>query len=235
MPQAKLIQKEELNESTTSLTFSMEEDLGFLGGQYIIVESNIPLNEDKNVKRAYTLASSDSNQRQFTLFYKRIEEGIVTHQYLDHLKLGEAIKFSGPWGKFLKNGSFATKGLTLLLATDTGIATALGFLQSERMKNLLHNVDLKWFVPDNNYFLSKEKVEKSFSEKLGNFEIHPAPPYGKQRDESFYCAMEALIENSNYDSYFLCGDGEVVTRGKEILLNRGHDEEQIGTKTYFNK
>jgi ferredoxin-NADP reductase len=235
MPTATLIQKKELNPSTTSLSFSMKESLGFFGGQYIIVESNIPLNEEKNVKRAYTLASSDSNQKEFTIFYKRIEEGIVTNQYLDHLKIGEEIKFSGPWGKFLKNEEFATKGPTLLVATDTGIATAIGFLQSERMKNILHNVDLKWFVPSNDYFLSKEKVEKTFSGKLGNFEIHAAPPFGKERGEDFYMAMETLVENSNYSSYFLCGDGEVVKRGKEVLLNRGHDEEQIGTKTYFNK
>ena len=213
----------------------MEKDLGFIGGQYIIVDSKIPLNEEKNFKRAYTIASSDEEQRSFRIVYKRLGEGRVTNQFLDNLKIGEEVSFSGPWGKFLKNEHFAKTGKTLMVATDTGIASAMSFLSSKKLKNRLKDVDLRWIVPSKDYFISHDEVIKKFSENLGNLEIKTIAEWGKGRGEEFYGLFERFIEQTSYDSYFLCGDGEVVRRGKDLLLKRGHDENQIGTKVYFNK
>ena len=235
MPVAKLQKRETLNKSTESLSFVMEEDLGFIGGQYIILDSKIPMNEEKNFKRAYTIASSDEEQRSFRIVYKRLGEGLVTNQFLDNLKIGQEVSFSGPWGKFLKNEAFAKEGKTLMVATDTGIASAMSFLSSKRVKNRLKDVDLKWFVPSKDYFISHDEISEKFSGALGSLEIKAIPEYGKGRDEEFYRSLESFMEETSYNSYFLCGDGEVVRRGKELLLKRGHDETQIGTKVYFNK
>ena len=61
----------------------MDENLNFLGGQYIIIDSKIPINEKKNYKRAYTIISSESDQQNFSISYKKIKNGIVSNGTLE--------------------------------------------------------------------------------------------------------------------------------------------------------
>ena len=52
----------------------------------------------KAVKRAYSLLSADSDQQRFILASKRMPDGPGSG-YMHALAPGDAVKFSGPWGK----------------------------------------------------------------------------------------------------------------------------------------
>src|SRR5947209_5097689 len=74
--------------------------LGFVGGQYLIVDSGQLLPSGKAAKRAYSILSSDARQDRFQIAVKRIEGGPASN-FLHAVEPGAEVPFSGPWGKFL--------------------------------------------------------------------------------------------------------------------------------------
>src|ERR1044071_8068207 len=73
----------------------VSEPLGFTGGQYIIVDSGLTLPSGKAAKRAYSILSSDADQRRFQIAVKRIPGGPVSG-FLHQIDIGQVVAFSGP-------------------------------------------------------------------------------------------------------------------------------------------
>src|SRR6266545_4603220 len=115
---ARVVSAESIGADTRLLELLAPEPLGFIGGQYVIVDSGLVLESGKAIKRAYSLLSEDSEQCRFQIAVKRISGGRGS-AFIHELPVGADIRFSGPWGKlFPQNGA---RGSTLVLATDTGI------------------------------------------------------------------------------------------------------------------
>ena len=64
-----------VKDDTRVVELEMSEPLAFIGGQYVIVDSGRVLPTGKAVKRAYSLVSSDAEQRRFQLAVKRLATG----------------------------------------------------------------------------------------------------------------------------------------------------------------
>ena len=126
------------------LTFVLSEgEVGFQGGQYVIVNTGIELAGGKIAKRAYSILSSDAEQREFQIAVRRIGEGPGSN-FMHRIEVGAELTFSGPWGKFVSNGAAA--GQRLVFATDTGITAALGLLQGRGSRALADATTAVWFV-----------------------------------------------------------------------------------------
>src|SRR5689334_15400286 len=114
---ARLLAAESVGSKARRLSFEMTDpaELGFVGGQYIIIDTGLTLPNGKAAKRAYSIASSDVDQTRFELIARRIDGGVCSN-YLHELEVGATLKFSGPWGKFLPvpgNGVYpAADGVT---------------------------------------------------------------------------------------------------------------------------
>src|SRR5438105_4520022 len=148
---ARLIAATELGPGTRLLELAMADDepLGFIGGQYVIVDSGLVLPNGKAAKRAYSILSADSEQTRFQVAVKRIEGGLGSG-FLHEAQVGTAITFSGPWGKMFP--AAGATGATLVLATDTGVSAALGLLQSARFAPLLAATTFLWLRAAPDYF-----------------------------------------------------------------------------------
>jgi ferredoxin-NADP reductase len=111
---ATLIESERLSDETCLLSFRMADgELGFVGGQYIIVDTGIPLPGNKVAKRAYSIISADDDQREFQVAVRRIGEGPGSN-FMHRLTNGDTLHFSGPWGKFV--AAEPADGLRLVVA-----------------------------------------------------------------------------------------------------------------------
>src|SRR5262249_44505525 len=146
-------------------------ELGFTGGQYIIVNTGIELDGGKVAKRAYSILSSDDEQRQFQLAVRRIGEGPGSN-FMHRLAVGAELPFSGPWGKFLPSWA---SGPRLVFATDTGITAALGLLKGHQFRKLAVDTRVIWSVESDDYFLPASLARESIS-SYANFEVAVAPP-----------------------------------------------------------
>lgn len=98
-----------MNADSCLLTFGAAEELDYVGGQYIILNTGIKDGEGNDVKRAYSLFSRDDNQKQFELCIKTVPGGKASG-HLVALETGAELAFSGPWGKFIKTLSGREKG-----------------------------------------------------------------------------------------------------------------------------
>src|SRR5688572_14345506 len=124
------------------------EPLGFVGGQYVIVDSGLVLDNGKAAKRAYSILSADTDQTRFQLAVMRIPGGRCS-SFMHEVRIGDEVRFSGPWGKLYPPEH--PHGRTLVLATDTGISAALGLVQSTRFAPLLPHTVLIWLRTSADY------------------------------------------------------------------------------------
>jgi len=182
------------------------EPLGFIGGQYIIIDSGRVLPSGKAAKRAYSILSSDADQRRFEIAVKRIPDGPVSG-YLHDAEPGAEIVFSGPWGKLVPPDD--ATGATVIVATDTGITAALGLVQAERFAALRSTTTLIW-LSSGDEFLPDAEVRARIPAGLGDLELGALPAIGHPERVPHARAVLARTLARRPAARVLCtGDGQI--------------------------
>jgi ferredoxin-NADP reductase len=230
---ARVTHTEKWQHDTCHIQCEMVEpaELGFTGGQYIIVNSGQLLPNGKLGKRAYSIVSSDSNQRYFELVVKKIDQGVGSH-FIHGLRPGDTFEFSGPWGKFKPEGLTPADRI-LCIATDTGITASLGLLRGQMMQPLIQNVRLLWFVSCPTYFLSPEVVRAWLPRGLS---AHLSIIFSTAvaDSSSVLSVIDPLLQEREYTRFYLSGNGEILRDFKACLLEKGWAEDQILSESFFN-
>ncbi len=231
---AALIGSELLGPDTRLLSLGMSDsDLGFIGGQYIIVDSGIVIAGDKIAKRAYSVISTDKDQRQFRLAVRRIGNGPGSN-FMHNLRPGAELKFSGPWGKFTAEPGIEDDNF--ICATDTGITAALGLLESRAMQSMRDRTRVLWLAESDNYFLPFQFVIEKFN-RIGirNFSVVKVPPIADSaRELRTQQLVEAVVAEELPGRAYLCGDGAVAYMAQERLVSLGLSLDSIRIECFFN-
>jgi ferredoxin-NADP reductase len=231
---ATLIEAEHMGNDTRLLSFRMVDgELGFVGGQYIIVDTGIPMAGNKIAKRAYSIISADNEQRKFKLAVRRIGEGPGSN-YIHSLQPNAELRFSGPWGKFTT--SRETEDSSLIFATDTGITAALGLLHSQAMADARNRVRLIWLAQSDRYFLPFDFVVGAL-DLVGarNLAIVEAPPVASpERVKKALDVLDQALSSVKPTSAFLSGDGDVVFPIRDRLVRAGLLNESVRLECFFN-
>jgi ferredoxin-NADP reductase len=208
------------------------EPLGFIGGQYVIVDSGLTLPNGKAAKRAYSILSTDSDQRRFQVAVKRIPGGLGSG-FLHDADAGVEIKFSGPWGKLYPAENAA--GPTLVLATDTGITAALGLLASVRFAPLVPETTLFWLRTDPEYFLPDELVRSRLPAGLGRAEIRTLPAINHpERIPWVRGLLGEFLRPDGVAQAFIAGDGAVNYALLDDLTAAGVPATRDSVESFFN-
>lgn len=230
---ARLVRTERLGPEARLLTFTLAEgEIGFSGGQYIIVNTGIELPGGKVAKRAYSILSGDTDQREFQIAVRRIGEGPGSN-FMHRIEVGAELPFSGPWGKFVSNGGAA--GPRLVFATDTGITAALGLLRGSRSRALADATTAVWFVESNDYFLAPSFARNSVAELCQEFRVAAAPAaVDSTRVGGALAIVDRLLESRLPANAFLAGDGAVIYPMRERLVAAGMQKENIHLEAFFN-
>jgi ferredoxin-NADP reductase len=215
------------------MTFVLAEgDIGFSGGQYIIVNTGIELAGGKLAKRAYSILSSDHDQREFQIAVRRIGEGPGSN-FMHRIEVGAELPFSGPWGKFVANGESA--GPRLVFATDTGITAALGLLRGRCSRTLADATTAVWFVESDDYFLPPSFTRISLAELCQDFRVAAAPAaVDSTRTGHALAIVDRSLESRLPADAFLAGDGAVIYPMREKLIAAGMQKENIHVEAFFN-
>lgn len=232
---ARIVESKELNSNTRLLTLEMggSEELNFIGGQYIIVNTNIPLPGNKIAKRAYSVLSSDNDQSHFNIAVRKVGEGPGSN-YMHHTQVGSELYFSGPWGQFSLDES-AHKNSAMVIATDTGITAALGLVQGKRFKSQVKECSLIWLMESPQYFIPETFVRNLIIEFSLNFNIFTIPAVnGVERLESGLSIIRKSFENRVPEQVFLSGDGALLYPFKEEFKSKGLEESKIKIECFFN-
>jgi len=229
---AKLIGAERLGPHARLLKFSLEDgELGFLGGQYIIVNTGIELGGGKLAKRAYSILSSDSEQHQFQLAVRRIGSGPGSN-FMHRIEVGAELMFSGPWGKFGSNGT--PPAPRLVFATDTGITATLGLLRAHGSASLTEQTKVFWLVASDDYFLPPAFARGALAGLCENLTIITAPTTADTKLARAVELLDSELHSSVPSSAFLAGDGAVIHGLRDHLMAAGVPSENIHREAFFN-
>lgn len=229
---ARVVGTERISSDTLLLDLIATEPLGFVGGQYLILDSRIVLPNGKAVKRAYSFLTGDAEQVRFQLAVKRIPDGPGS-AFVHRLEAGTDISFSGPWGKFFPRDG--ASGRTLILATDTGITAALGFLRATRFAPLLPQALLSWLRASSDYFLPEELVRECIPAGCGEVRIEAIPAIGHpERTPHARAILRQMMSQGDLAQAFIAGDGSVNQALLEDLLAAGVPVSKDNVESFFN-
>jgi ferredoxin-NADP reductase len=216
------------------IELELERPLGFVGGQYVIVNSGVQLGDGKLAKRAYSIVSADESreQQRLLLAVKQIDQGPAS-SWLRALKIGDQVPFSGPWGKFLPDDARPRAG-TWVIATDTGITAALGLVRGRAFAPQLAAAQLLWLVESEDYFLPDAWVRGEVPASL-RYRRAPLPPSGHPaRVDAALAMVRELLHDGAPESVFLSGDGAVLYPLRELFGTAGVDEGSVRLEAFFN-
>lgn len=99
--------------------------LRFLPGQFLTFRFLI---NGERVERCYTISSAPTRPECLTITVKRVPGGVVSNWLHDHVRVGDAIGVSGPFGQFSSAIHPADK--YLFLTAGSGITPAMSMLRT---------------------------------------------------------------------------------------------------------
>jgi ferredoxin-NADP reductase len=216
------------------LALVAEACLGFVGGQYVIVDTGVSLSNGKRAKRAYSILSCDREQRRFRIAVRKVEPGPGS-SVLHALPEGSTVNFSGPWGKYMAPSSLC--GPVLVFASDTGITAALGLVRGltfTSFRDQRQGVRIVWYARGDDGFLSADYVLEELGAAADCLAVEPALPVGHPeravhaRDAAFRHLERAAA------TAFLSGDGDVIYPLRDALVSDGMNADQIWVEAFFN-
>lgn len=211
------------------LTLAVEpgagDSLGFVGGQYIIVDSGRTLPSGRAAKRAYSFVSADKAQDRAELVVKLLPGPVSS--FLHEAAVGVSFPFSGPWGKL---HHLTPPGRAVVLATDTGITAAIGLVAGRVFAGQSSTTDVLWLADD--AFVPESFVAERLAGLCARLRVIHA---GADRTAA---ALAAVVETGAARdpdaAYYLAGDGDVIHAVRDALVARGVADDRVRLESFFN-
>ncbi|WP_115711256.1 ferredoxin--NADP reductase [Legionella sainthelensi] len=207
-------------------------------GQFITIHFE---HEGKTLKRSYSIANIPKQDNKIELAAGYFENGPGT-QLLYHLKPGDTIQVSGPYGRLtLKDGHF---GRFILVATSTGVTPYRSMLQDlenlmnqhpelqvvilegvQRREEILYANEFRDFVqkhPQATFraYLSRQPKEELIENEFSGYVQHAFP---------------SLNLNPEKDIIYLCGNPGMIDEAFNSLKDQGFAMQQIIREKYISR
>jgi ferredoxin-NADP reductase len=229
---ARVVSVEALRDDTRVFTFVTDEPLGYVGGQFVSVDTGRVNAAGKPVRRAYSLFSDDREQRRFQLAVKRVN-GDGVSGFMHALVLGDAIVFTGPWGQF--HPPAGAHGPLLVLATDTGVTAALGLVRSQRVAPRLGETTFVWLRAEDDYFLPEAMVRALVPAACHELRFDALPPIGHpERVAHVRGVVLPMLARGPLAHGFVAGDGAVNYALLDDLIAAGVPATRDSVESFFN-
>lgn len=207
--------------------------LAFRGGQYVIIDTGLKLEDGRARKRAYSMLSQDDDTAHFELGVFRLPGGEGA-EFMNTLEPGQELRFTGPWGKLHVPDDLATRpGKILVIATDSGASAAVGFVRSQSLRPHLSRVQLFHFRTHQDAFLS----DAFLREKLGHLADMRSEPLASVQAPLRSMELERWLEERMGElpaQVYLIGDGILARQSTAQLIAAGMAESQIQSESFFN-
>jgi ferredoxin-NADP reductase len=225
---ARLRRTTELSDRTKHLEFEVEEAprFDFVAGQFISMKTS---RDQREITRAYSIASPPREDASFDLCLNRVEEGFFSN-YLCDLQEGSEVKFHGPHGHFVLKNPLRD---SLFIATGTGIAPIRGMLQWLFRDDARHIGRELWLVfgsryqPDIYYHDEFQQMEREHP----NFHYlatlsRGADDWKGARGYVQEHVREIASGRTDMDAY-ICGLKDMVMANRALLLELGWERKSV--------
>jgi ferredoxin-NADP reductase len=201
-----------------------------IGGKYIIVHTGLTIAE-KAVKRAYSLMPIPGRPGRAMIAVKRLPG--PGSQLMHELSPGSTLSFSGPWGKLIPEAGLGQR--TLLVATDTGITSALGIVEEQAPTRSDSALSVIWLREAEEGFLDLASLRRRIERVGALWSDHEIEPLDTQVRVVSACALvEAHARLFEASHVIATGDGAIVHRLREFLPARFPWLTDVRIECFFN-
>ncbi len=229
---SKLAKIVDLTPTVRELYFELLEptEINFKAGQFVMLQ--IPQGDGKLAPRAYSVASADHVKNSFRLVIKFYPHGIAS-EWVQTLKGGELIDYTGPFGKFLFKDPPAEQ--VIHVCTSTGLAPLYAMLASQGPKH--KDVDFKVFMGvwnEKEIFYEKElnDLKKSLPKLAINYVLDKPLDSNWNGSTGFVTDHIAKLNLSRPTEFYICGNPAMIKGVKEMLLAKSFPANKIYTESY---
>ena len=176
-----------------------------VAGKYIIVNTGV-MAGDKPVKRAYSLTSAYGPDHRARLIVKKLGPGSSA---LHDAALGAEFSFSGPWGKLLPEAG--EPPCTLVVATDTGITTAIGLATQASTLSTCRVAEVLWLRGEGETFLDVDDVRHRIEAAGVKYVCATIlPAHDPARVNDAWAHVEARVAEVGAEVVLASGDGAII-------------------------
>ena len=205
------------------------ESIDYIPGQYIQLLTPVYEKSSEEVFRAYSISSDPADKNAIELIIRLVPDGICTTYCFEYLKVGDEVKFNGPYGDFRLSDSDAP---IVFIAGGSGMAP---------IKCILHDMKNTGNKRKATYYFGANKAEelfllekmKAFESDLADFTFVPVVA-ASQENENWKGqkglvteAVQRNLKNASQCEAYLCGSAGLIDAAIEILTELGMKEEAI--------
>jgi ferredoxin-NADP reductase len=232
---AKLVGRKQLTSDVFEMHLESSAPFLFAPGQFISVLIPGAGPGGRDLRRAYSIASSPEmmpSKNIFELCIKLVEGGPGTN-YLNNIKIGETIKGHVPFGDFV----YKTKSdkHVIMIATGTGIAPFRSMIFSKVFAdNKPLSTKLLFGARDTNDLLYADELVPVLSADFVETLSRPSANWPGFKGR----VTDWLRENSptidwKHTEFYLCGNGAMIDEVKQILATHEVDKSSIHQEIYY--
>jgi Na+-transporting NADH:ubiquinone oxidoreductase subunit F len=230
----KLLSKKQMTHDIVELRIQLLEPdrIEFTAGQYAQLESR-EYKGRESVMRAYSISSVPSDTGHVEFMIRLVPNGICTTWVFEHLKEGQEVQLSGPYGDFHLR---PTEAPIIFIAGGSGMAPIWSMLRNMReMGSTRKAVYFFGAQTQRDLFLVDEL--KQLEKELPGFSFVPA--LSNEPEDTGWSGDTGLITDvvarhvpdaSLYEAY-LCGSPGMIGACIKVLTSAGMPEENV----YYDK
>lgn len=208
-----------------------DNPIKFKAGQFLQLYTKPYEKVSEEVFRAYSIASAPSETDHVDFIIRRVPDGLATTYVHDHLKVGDELRLSGPYGDFYLRGGEGIDEL-IMIAGGSGMAPIRSLL-----KYIFEN-DLKYKIT---YYFTVSKVEDMYyfdelnalAAEHANFTYCPIVSRAEEGDgwegekrKIVQVIKEDIQGGPNMEAY-MCGSPGMLNACREALMEVGLEKDCI--------
>jgi len=230
----KLVSKRPMTHDIFELRIELNDppEIEFTAGQYVQLESR-EYKGRESVMRAYSISSAPSDRNHVELLIRLVPGGICTTWVFEHLREGQTVNLSGPYGDFHLR---QTDAPIVFIAGGSGMAPIWSMLRNMKETGSTRpamycfgaQTQRDLFLVDELRSLEKEMPTFSFVPGLSN---EPAGTnWNGETGLITEIVARKLPDTSRHEAY-LCGSPGMINACITTLKKAGMPEDKI----YFDK
>ena len=227
---ARVAHKKPLTHDIVELRLELLEPdaISFEAGQYVQLES-ADYKGHESVMRGYSISSLPSDNQHLELIIRRVPDGICTTWVFDHLKEGDEVFFSGPYGFFHLAD---TQAPIICIAGGSGMAPIWSIVRDMKEKGIAR--------PTTYFFGALTQRDLFFMDEFRKLEqecpgFKFVPALSKEPEDSGWTGERGLItavvsrhfpDASQHEAY-LCGSPGMIDASVKTLVQNGMSEANV--------
>lgn len=208
----------------------LKTDFSFKAGQYITLKTEI---NNETVRRDYSLCTNPESGA-IAVAIKEVEGGTFSVFANRTMASGDEIEVSAPNGRFIYNPEISSETI-FGIAAGSGITPIIGIAKTVLKETSNSKFILLFGNKSETDTIFKKELDVLSSEFSSRFFINYVfsqeekenANYGRINDSIINATHETLNQNTNANSYYICGPEAMINNAKNTLIERGVVEEAI--------